>query len=153
MNWEAVGAVGEVAGAIAVVLTLLYFAAQIRTMKNNSFNEILRAISVDEIELEKMRLQYADLLVRGNSGQELSDTEQYEVKRIYNAHETFSFHGHIREQNMGEDRNIRCVGFAILLEDNPVLLAEFGKRTFPGKEVYEWKDIVENLLKERSGGA
>ena len=30
MNWEAVGAVGEVLGAIAVVLTLIYLAAQIR---------------------------------------------------------------------------------------------------------------------------
>jgi hypothetical protein len=89
MNWEAIGATGEVAGVGAVVLTLLYFALQIRAMKNSSFNEVLRAITVDQIELEKVRLQYADLLVRGNSGQELSATEQYEVRRIYDAHETF----------------------------------------------------------------
>ncbi len=31
MNWDAVGAVGEIVGAIAVVATLLYFAVQIRT--------------------------------------------------------------------------------------------------------------------------
>ena len=30
MNWEAIGAVGEVGGAIAVVVTLIYLAAQIR---------------------------------------------------------------------------------------------------------------------------
>ena len=30
MNWEAIGAVGEVAGAIGVIATLLYLAAQIR---------------------------------------------------------------------------------------------------------------------------
>ena len=30
MNWDAIGAVGEVVGAIAVILTLLYLAAQIR---------------------------------------------------------------------------------------------------------------------------
>lgn len=30
MNWEAVGAIGEVAGAIAVVVTLVYLALQIR---------------------------------------------------------------------------------------------------------------------------
>ena len=30
MNWEAVGAVGEIVGAIAVVATLFYLAAQIR---------------------------------------------------------------------------------------------------------------------------
>ena len=30
MNWEAIGAVGEVVGAIAVLATLLYIVAQIR---------------------------------------------------------------------------------------------------------------------------
>lgn len=30
MNWDAIGAVGEVAGAIAVVVTLVYLARQIR---------------------------------------------------------------------------------------------------------------------------
>ncbi len=30
MNWEAVGAIGEVLGALAVVFTLIYLAAQIR---------------------------------------------------------------------------------------------------------------------------
>jgi hypothetical protein len=30
MNWEAVGAIGEVAGAIGVIATLLYLATQIR---------------------------------------------------------------------------------------------------------------------------
>ena len=30
MNWEAIGAVGEVLGAVAVVLTLIYLSLQIR---------------------------------------------------------------------------------------------------------------------------
>ena len=30
MNWEAIGAVGEIAGAVAVVLSLIYLASQIR---------------------------------------------------------------------------------------------------------------------------
>jgi len=30
MNWEAIGALGEVVGAAAVVLTLLYLARQVR---------------------------------------------------------------------------------------------------------------------------
>jgi len=30
MNWEAIGAIGEIAGAIAVVVTLVYFAMQLR---------------------------------------------------------------------------------------------------------------------------
>ena len=30
MNWEAIGAIGEILGAIAVLVTLVYLAAQIR---------------------------------------------------------------------------------------------------------------------------
>lgn len=30
MNWEAVGAVGEILGAVAVVITLVYLAMQVR---------------------------------------------------------------------------------------------------------------------------
>lgn len=30
MNWEAIGAIGEVFGALAVLVTLFYFAVQIR---------------------------------------------------------------------------------------------------------------------------
>lgn len=31
MNWDAIGAIGEIVGAIAVVITLVYLAAQIRS--------------------------------------------------------------------------------------------------------------------------
>ena len=31
MNWDAIGAVGEIIGAIAVVVSLMYLAVQIRT--------------------------------------------------------------------------------------------------------------------------
>lgn len=34
MNWDAVGAVGEIVGAVAVVLTLIYLALQVRQSAN-----------------------------------------------------------------------------------------------------------------------
>lgn len=34
MNWDAIGAIGEITGAIAVVLTLVYLASQVRHAKN-----------------------------------------------------------------------------------------------------------------------
>ena len=36
MNWEALGALGEIVGAVAVLGTLYYLAAQIRTQKISS---------------------------------------------------------------------------------------------------------------------
>ncbi|MFT4561294.1 MAG: hypothetical protein ACI9BW_001034 [Gammaproteobacteria bacterium] len=47
MNWDAIGAVGEVFGAAAVVISLLYLAAQVRTQNRESrlaaTHEILEA--------------------------------------------------------------------------------------------------------------
>ena len=33
MNWDAIGAVGEMVGAVAVVLTLVYLAVQSRNVR------------------------------------------------------------------------------------------------------------------------
>ena len=35
MNWDAIGAVGEILGAAAVVVTLIYLAAQLRQNTNS----------------------------------------------------------------------------------------------------------------------
>ena len=44
MNWDAIGAIGEIVGAIAVVITLLYLAHQTRintkAVKTSTFNEL-----------------------------------------------------------------------------------------------------------------
>ena len=36
MNWEAIGAVGEIAGALGVIISLIYLASQIRTQNRES---------------------------------------------------------------------------------------------------------------------
>ncbi len=36
MNWEAIGAVGEIFGALAVVVSLVYLATQIRSQNRES---------------------------------------------------------------------------------------------------------------------
>ena len=40
MNWDAIGAIGELAGALAVVLTLFYLARQIKTSSDVSKAEL-----------------------------------------------------------------------------------------------------------------
>jgi hypothetical protein len=44
MNWEAIGAIGEVAGAIGVIATLIYLAIQIR-----SNTKAMRAQSISDV--------------------------------------------------------------------------------------------------------
>ncbi len=51
MNWEAIGAIGETAGAVAVVATLFYLAIQIRQNSSSldRTNEFAQAESVHNI--------------------------------------------------------------------------------------------------------
>jgi hypothetical protein len=53
MNWDAIGAIGEIAGAIAVILTLVYLASQVRYAKNATLdqNRLTRSSGIREIIL------------------------------------------------------------------------------------------------------
>jgi hypothetical protein len=49
MNWEAIGALGEVVGAAAVVLTLVFLAIQLRqnTIATRESNRLERLAAID----------------------------------------------------------------------------------------------------------
>ena len=55
MNWEAIGAVGELVGAFAVVITLAYLAIQVRyaKMSASDVNRLTRASGVRESYLKQ----------------------------------------------------------------------------------------------------
>ena len=75
MNWDAIGAIGEILGALAVVLTLGYLAIQV---KQNSHGMRVAA----KLEIDKQHTTFTDLIlkdpqlfklqVEGLAGQELS---------------------------------------------------------------------------------
>ena len=44
MNWEAISAIGEIVGALAVVITLVYLAIQVREQNRES-----RAAAIDSL--------------------------------------------------------------------------------------------------------
>jgi hypothetical protein len=46
MNWEAIGAIGETVGAVAVIATLFYLAVQIR-QNNRNEEENIRRLRLD----------------------------------------------------------------------------------------------------------
>ena len=56
MNWEAIGAIGEVSGSIVIVLTLGYLAVQIRIAKSAAAdtNRLTRASGVREAHLARV---------------------------------------------------------------------------------------------------
>ena len=56
MNWEAIGAIGEVLGALAVIGSLVYLALQIRA-NSRMLNQMLLSIEDREFTLSKRRLR------------------------------------------------------------------------------------------------
>ena len=82
MNWDAIGAVGEIVGATAVVVSLVYLAIQIRTQNRESqmaaAHEIIAAFRSMQVPLHSSEL--ADLWHRAITNfEELNDPERMQV--------------------------------------------------------------------------
>ena len=87
MNWEALGAVGEIIGAIAILATLYYLAMQIKIQHGElerSNNHIRAQLA---IELNKTFVENFDLLIRDKDFVEIvqkgiNDQPLDEIERI-----------------------------------------------------------------------
>ncbi len=86
MNWEAIGAVGEVLGAIGVILTLAYLAYQIR---QNTVATQLETESNFQNGFAAVELmiasngEFADVLAKGRTGEELTPAEFVRLQAFY----------------------------------------------------------------------
>lgn len=86
MNWEAIGAIGETVGAVAVIATLFYLAVQIRQNNRNVEENIRRlrldagTAAIESFSRYRAYLSQADLAaiyLKGNSDYAaLSDVER-----------------------------------------------------------------------------
>jgi len=85
MNWAALGAIGELIGAFAVVATLLYLATQIR--QNNASQRIAAKQEMtrqfaDFVDLLVLNPELASIHDRGLDGADLSDVEMAIFTRL-----------------------------------------------------------------------
>ena len=90
MSWDAIGAIGEVLGALAVVISLIYLASQIRTnnkaIKQSSAQEQTRGLDTI-ITLLAPNPELVEIWNRGNADPEsLNATEltQYNLVLMHN---------------------------------------------------------------------
>jgi hypothetical protein len=65
MNWEAIGAVAELAGALGVILSLLYLAAQIRTSNESTRAQMEQTRLTNFTDLMLSTLQHTDVMIDG----------------------------------------------------------------------------------------
>ena len=78
VNWEAIGAIGEIVGAIAVVLTLFYLAAQIRHSSKLARNTAMQEVAHASLEVPLMLAgdkSLGDALSRYDLSEEVSAGE------------------------------------------------------------------------------
>jgi len=87
MNWEAAGALGEIIGAIAVVISILYLAAQIgantRTMKANAGFEATHSWAAANENMEQHSDEQLAVLLRAyGKGETWDSFSEIERTRI-----------------------------------------------------------------------
>lgn len=108
MNWDAIGAIGEIAGAGAVFVSLVYLAVQVRhnskSAEDAAFREVFSAVAVHMSALAED--QNAGVVLRGLADfDSLNPTEKYKFDNLFSALVTLvesSFMSHEAEFVSGE---------------------------------------------------
>ena len=90
MNWTAIGAIGELLGAAAVVVSLIYLGAQVRNQTRQARLEASRALSQGVTDLSMALCtdpEMADLWMRASAdAQSLSPVEQMRYRTYLNGY-------------------------------------------------------------------
>ena len=87
MNWEAIGAVGEILGALAVFISLLYLATQIRASTNQAKAVMVQNISREFGEIHNAIMsnpQLAEVFARISDADNLTAAEKVQVHSLAN---------------------------------------------------------------------
>ena len=77
MNWDAIGAIGELIGAAGVIATLLYLATQIRQSGENARTQSYH-LAVDQLISGALQKEFWNLLLKSEE-EELSPREYGEL--------------------------------------------------------------------------
>ena len=79
MNWDAIGALGEIIGALAVVITLIYLSAQIRQASESAKSSNVANFRLSNFAFVAELIRDKDLLdlyTRAQSGAEITREEK-----------------------------------------------------------------------------
>ena len=152
MNWEAIGSIGEVIGAIAVVSTLIYFSIQIRGLSADSFSDSLSRVNEGERELSKMKQNHAALIIKANSGAVLTEEEEFVLREIFFSHWVFHLIAYLRSRTYGRDGAINVHNMTRTLIEYPCFLQLFRNeswRSGANEGSFDYVQQIDKRLSER----
>ena len=120
MNWEAAGAIGEILGAIGVLVTLIYFGVQLGKTQAGLTANAMSARQQSSLLLRDKLETSASLVVKANSGQGLSEEEKFRLLQISQMANDDAFIGYLRVKAIQYGtEEILVRNFAGFLYDNP----------------------------------
>jgi len=124
MNWDAIGAVGEIVGALAVVATLAYLALQVRASTRESEANAYAVTADHTATIRGQFMEHADVWARGNAGAELSPSERIVFDELVLSRADHHFFAFGRSLTRGSSREGIHVGeFALFLHEHPAACA------------------------------
>ena len=140
MSWEAVGAIAELLGAIAILATIIYLAIQVRqagSQLRSSSTQTATQRLYDRALLVAQNKELADLIARASSGNE--DFDATETTRImsYVAAVMVDAEESYRQYSMG---NINYEEF----EERGVNAARHISESPPGRAAWEFRSAQRN---------
>lgn len=149
MNWDAIGAIGELLGSIAVVVTLLYLVRQLKSTEIATLNSTQSSIQLGRVTVNSQRFDHLDLVLRANKGEQLSDLEYEQLKLLYQNEGATMFFTYLNFRRLGEDGTIQAFNLARFLFENPGMMrvwrAENDKWPAAGA-LQKWRDQVNEQL-------
>jgi hypothetical protein len=120
MNWDAIGAVGEMVGALAVVVTLAYLALQIRASTKESAANQWSITGRDGSELTSRFMEHADAWTKGNAGDELTTAERFVFHQLVVLRNNFHFFAYGRQAMLGGSyQGVQVAAMANFLHRHP----------------------------------
>jgi len=153
MNWEAIGAVGEILGAIAVVVSLVYLATQIRQNSKAVRNEALQRAIEDRSSMAKITMQ-SDLAPIWRRGLGEFDSLTDDEKVQFNGVMLTMISSHMGLRGLFLDGSLDRSTFTIFEDDLTGVMLCPGVRTWwnETQSAYiTWADYVNGLISRGEG--
>jgi hypothetical protein len=154
MNWEALGAIGELLGSVGVLFTIVYFGVQLKRMQTSTRVSIMASIAQSRVALSNQRLDHMELLCKANAGDQVTDVEVEKLRSIYVSEASQMMFAFMNFRDLGGDGKIQARNFARYIRDNPGLARfwseedEGGQRynEVPNPQNVRWRASVNQQL-------
>lgn len=151
MNWDAIGAIGELLGSLAVVVTLLYLVRQLKSSEVMATNAAQSSVQLSRLEVNRQKFENMELIVRANKGESLTEVEREQLLLLLNSEGSTMFFTFLMFRRLGWSGEIQAFNFARFLHSNPAMLSlwteEYGQRRLGINLNTDWSDMVADKLK------